>query len=57
MLCTLGSDGLRHGARITQTLRVDCPNHEQVDGVGTKTFDGELRGFDVIRHRLPAVAH
>lgn len=56
-MSTLCSDGIGHGARITQALAVDCSNHEQVDCVGTKTFDGELCGFDVICYCLPAVAH
>lgn len=54
---TLRPDRLRHGAGITQPLAVDGPHHEQVDCVGAETFDGELGGSDVIRHRLPAVAH
>lgn len=54
---TLCSDRIRHGARITQALAVDCSDHEQVDGVGTETFDGKLCSFDMICYRLPAVAH
>lgn len=54
---TLCPDRFRHGAWITQPLAVDGSNHEKVDCVGAKTFDGELGGFDVIRHSLPAVAH
>lgn len=50
-------DRFRHGAGITQPLAVDGSNHEKVDGVGAQPFDGELGAFDVIRHRLPAVAH
>lgn len=53
----MSPDRLRHGAGITQPLAVDGPNHEKVDCVGAKTFDGELGGFDVVRHGLPAVAH
>lgn len=56
-LITLSPDRLRHGARITQPLAVDGPDHEKVDCVGAKTFDGELGGFDVVCHSLPAVAH
>lgn len=57
MLCTLCSDRIRHGAGITQALAVDCSDHKQVDGVGTKTFDSKLGGFDMICYCLPAVAH
>lgn len=55
--CTLCSDRIRHGAWITQALAVDCSDHEQVDGIGTETFDGKLGGFYMIGYRLPAVAH
>lgn len=54
---TLCSDRLRHGARVTEALAVDCSYHEQVDGVGAETFDSELGGFDMVCYCLPAVAH
>lgn len=54
---TLCSDRFRHGTRVAHALAVDRSDHEQVDGVGPETLDGELGGPHVIGHRLPAVAH
>lgn len=51
------SDRIWHGAGVTEALAVDRSDHEQVDGVGTETFDSKLCGFDVICDRLPAVTH
>lgn len=53
----MGSHWFRHGTGVTQALCVDGTHHEQVDGVGSQAFDGELGGFNVIRYRLPAVTH
>lgn len=54
---TLGTHWFRHGTRVTQALCVDGTHHEQVDGIGSEAFNGELGGFNVIRNRLPAVTH
>ena len=54
---TLCPDWFRHGAGVTQALRVDSSHHEQVDGVGPETFNGELGGLNVVRYCLPAVTH
>lgn len=56
-LCTLGADGLRHGAGVPEPLSVHRPDDEQVDSIGSQVFDCELGGLHVICHSLPAVAH
>lgn len=54
---TLCPDRFRHGAGVTEALAVDGSDHEEIDGVGTQTFDCELGCLDVICNCLPAVTH
>lgn len=48
---------LRHGAGVPEPLSIDCPDDEQVNGVGAQVPHCELAGLYVVGYRLPAVAH
>jgi hypothetical protein len=54
---TLCAHRIWHRARITETLRVDRSDHEQVDCIGPQSSHSVQGGLYMVCHCLPAIAH
>ena len=54
---TLRAYRIRHRTWVTETLRVDCSDHEQVDCIRPQSSHSIESCLNMVGHRLPAIAH
>lgn len=54
---TLCAYWIRHRTWVTETLRVDCSDHEQVDCIRPQSSHSIESCLNMVCHCLPAIAH